>query len=991
MIIRGAGGGGKGKGGGRLPVEAPDSLRSKAFASVLDLVSEGPIKGPAKPGLEWVFLDGVPLENQDGSLNFKDVSVGWVLGTQTQAYIDGFSDVESETAVGVEVKFGVPVVRTVNDSSIDRVRVTVYTPNLTDLNTKNGDISGTEVQIKIEVQNNGAGYVEVLTDKISGKTTSGYERNYVIPLPKPGGPWDIKITRLTADSSRSSLQNNTFWQRYTLINDVKLSYPNSALVGVSIDSAQFQNIPTRGYELDLIVCRVPSNYDPVARTYTGNWDGNFKLAWTNNPVWCFYDFVTNKRYGCGKRLTEENLDKWALYTVAQYCDGWVATGKKKRATVSTGSVSLSCRAIQISATVSSFTGNTVYRPSGSWITDGFAPGDTIFVTGSLKNNGFYTVLSRTANTLTIRETFSNETVAATVQNSRAKHIYSRTTGSFVSDGFLKGDQISASGFVAATNNGRAIVSDVSALDLTVEEKTITNESAASGRTLQLVDPTEPRFVCNVYWQVADNAYRTIAAMASIFNALVYWGNNMLQVVQDCPKSASLLFNNTNVKKGTFKYSSAGVRATHTVALVQWVDPDDGYKPKVECVEDPTGIALYGVRTITVPAVGCTSQGQAQRFGRMILYTERAEPELISFEGAMEGIVARPGEIFKVIDNDRRQVKQSGRVKLVESSIAIVLDNEIDFVNGESYTFSVMNPDGTISDYAMTNLLTKTDRIELATPLTQIPVENAIWLISTSAYAATKYRLLSITDKSTEEEINYEFLGMLYDESKFALVEDNMLLQTQGATYLASRFPISGLTLSEYHVATAKGTKHVVTAGWTQQNGARSYSIQWRRNNAEWVTIPEVASPYVEFEVPELGYIEVRVSAVYITGQSTPTQASYTMVGKDTNPSDPTNLVCTMTSQGISISWDKNPEGDVIGYELRFGNTSSTWATSSALVPFIQTTRFLWEQPAGGSYKIYVRALDASGNTSNAVWQTVAYSPTTPATITMTVSSTVPGD
>lgn len=335
--IKGFGGGGKGGGGSaRVAVEDPDSLRSKQFARVLDLISEGEIEGLVD-GLKSVYFNDTPLQNTDGSFNFQDVTLSYRLGTQTQDYLPGFPAAESEQTVSVEVTNSTPVVRTINNSNVNSVRVTIAIPQLTDQNTSNGDLRGSSVQIAIDLQSNGGGYVEQLTDTITGKTTTQYQRSYLVNL-AGSSPWDIRVRRITADSVSAAIQNKTYWASYTEIIDQKLRYPNSALMGISIDAAQFDSIPTRGYEVKLLKVLVPSNYFPLTRTYTRDkttgldtgvsqtWDGSFYLAWTDNPAWCWYDLVTNDRYGLGEFIDAALVDKWAMYTIGKYCDELVPDG-----------------------------------------------------------------------------------------------------------------------------------------------------------------------------------------------------------------------------------------------------------------------------------------------------------------------------------------------------------------------------------------------------------------------------------------------------------------------------------------------------------------------------------------------------------------------------------------------------------------------------------------------------------------------------------------
>lgn len=325
--IRGAGGGG-GKGGGgdqHVPVEARDSLRSKAYAQVVDLVCEGEIEGLVD-GLKSIYLDKTPIQNEDGSYNFTGLLIQTRVGTQDQPYMPGFADVEHEVNVSTEVLDGAPVTRTITNSNIDTVRVRVSIPQLTYQNPENGDLGGNSVSYAIDIQSNGAGYVQYLTDTVSGKTTSKYERSYAIQLPAGGAPWDIRVRRISNNSSTANDQRRTFFESYTEVEDLKLRYPNSALVGMQIDSANFQSVPTRGYDMKLLKIKVPSNYNPLTREYLGPWDGTFVIAWTDNPAWIWYDIVTSERYGLGGFIPEDQVDKWTLYQIAQYCDELVDDG-----------------------------------------------------------------------------------------------------------------------------------------------------------------------------------------------------------------------------------------------------------------------------------------------------------------------------------------------------------------------------------------------------------------------------------------------------------------------------------------------------------------------------------------------------------------------------------------------------------------------------------------------------------------------------------------
>ena len=323
--IRGAGGkGGGGAAPSRAPVESPDSLRSRQFAQIIDLVSEGEIGGLVA-GAQSIYLDGVPLANPDGSYNFTGVSVDWRTGTQGQAYLPGVPSSQNEVSVGVEVTKASPVVRQITNGNVNAAVVTIAVPQLTHQNSTNGDLSGASVQLAFDVQANGGGFVQQLVDTISGKTTTRYNRSYRFAL-AGSPPWDIRVRRITDDSVTVNHVDKTYWTSFTEVIDEKLTYPNSAVVSLEVDSQQFTGIPTRGYEAFGILCQVPSNYNPSTRAYTGVWDGTFQVAWTDNPAWCFYDMITQSRYGLGDFIDGTWADKWALYEIGQYCDELVSDG-----------------------------------------------------------------------------------------------------------------------------------------------------------------------------------------------------------------------------------------------------------------------------------------------------------------------------------------------------------------------------------------------------------------------------------------------------------------------------------------------------------------------------------------------------------------------------------------------------------------------------------------------------------------------------------------
>jgi predicted phage tail protein len=329
-VIIGSKGGGKGGGSSsgstRAAVEAPDSLRSRQHVRVLHAICEGEILGYLG-GWKGIFFDDVPLQNADDSFNFSGVDVDSRIGTQWQPYLP-ITGLEAEQSVGVEMKYGVAIERAITDTDVDAVRITVSVPQLSEQNTKNGDTGGSSVVFHVEEKLGSGSWYRMCEDiTISGKTMSRTQSSYYLRLPPSGGlPRYIRLTRLSADSGSAAIQNRTFFDSYTLLWDEKLRYPNTALVGVSLDAQQFSSIPRMSFMIGGMKVLIPSNYDPNTRVYTGSWNGTFVRAWTDNPAWVWYDMLTNTRYGLGGLLDSALIDKYALYSIAQYCDGSVPNG-----------------------------------------------------------------------------------------------------------------------------------------------------------------------------------------------------------------------------------------------------------------------------------------------------------------------------------------------------------------------------------------------------------------------------------------------------------------------------------------------------------------------------------------------------------------------------------------------------------------------------------------------------------------------------------------
>ena len=805
--IRGAGGGGKDGGGSqaRVPTEAKDSLQSLANAKVLDLLSEGPIAGLVD-GLKSIYLDETPIQNADGSYNFKNLQFDFRNGTQSQNYIPMFSDVENEISVATRVKNSVPVVRTVSSSDVDAVRLRISIPQMTEQNTSTGDLAGSRVRIAIDVQSNGGGYVEQFQDQIIGKSTSKYERQYLVRL-TGGAPYDIRIRRITADSVSVAVQNETYWESYTQVIDSKLRYPNSALVGVQIDSSQFQSIPTRAYDIKGLIIQVPSNYDAASRVYTGVWDGTYTSQYSSNPAWIFYDLLTNTRYGLGNYIQTSQIDKWSLYTIGKYCD------------------------------------------------------------------------------------------------------------ELVSDGF---------------------------------------------------GGTEPRYTMNTYIQTRQEAFSLLQTLASAFNSMIYWAAGSITLTQDSPSDPAFLFTPANVVEGLFNYSGASAKTKHSVALVTWNDPEDFYRQKIEYVEDAESIAQFGVVETQVVAFGCTSRGQAHRYGKWLLYTERAQSEVVSFKTGLEASICRPGQIIKIQDPARAGARLGGRIQSATTT-QITIDQTCDFAVDGS-TLTIVKEDGSLESKPI--LSTSGNVITLASALSAAPAKNTIWLVELSNVEAQYFRIINITEADGGE---HEITAVAHDLNKFDYIENNLELEPAQVSLLnvVPAAPI-GLQITETLYEANGDVRVKVTISWNTVPFASTYSAQYRKDGGNIVVLPETSSNEVEIFDAEPGSYEVTVTAINSVGTNSQSSTiTRTVVGKAAPPADVSGFSLIPQANMAYLSWDKATDLDVLrgGYvRIRFSplTVGATWKDSFDVAPGLAGSATRAQVPLlEGTY--FAKFIDSSGNASmNAV-------------------------
>lgn len=703
--VRGAGGG---KGGGsqasHVASEDPDSLRSIQYARFIDVVCEGQVAGPANGTLlKSIFLGGVPIQNPDNSMNFSDVLVDYRDGTQTQTHLPGFPSTETahtdSSVINVKIRKTAdststgPVILPVTNRNTDRVRVIIGIPQLVRQDTSTGDLHGSSVEVQFSIQKDGGGYVlqNVEGTVIEGKTTSRYQRSFVLTLPKPcNDRWDIKVERLTDDATQVNIKNETWVDSYVDIIDSKIQYVNRVVFGIQIDASQFSTIPTRGYLLKGLLVRVPNNYDPVTRSYNTDgdiWRGGFKVAWTDNPVWCYYDLLLNERYGLGEFVDATMVDKWGLYVIAQYCD----------------------------------------------------------------------------------------------------HL--------VPDGF---------------------------------------------------GGVEPRFTCNTYIQSADDAYKVLQMMTNIFRAISYWANGSIITAQDAPSVPSNLYNPSNIV-GDFRYQGTALTARHTVAHVVWNDPHDQYRQSVEYVEDEDGIRRYGYIKTDTTAFACTSRGQAHRWGKWLLFTERMETEVVTFNVGFDGILSPPGSLIKTTDPSRAKERLGGRL-LFATTNTFQLDAPVTLAGGVAYTLNCVLPDGNVGSQTVIEGPGTYTTLHTSAPFPLAPSTMAIWILESVRLLSEVWRVLSVTEIDTGFEVN----AVTHVPGKYALIEDGVALEPRIITGYKRPEPPTDLSVQQAQVTNSSGlSENHVTFSWHGTTG--TYEVSYKITGGNWIVLPTTHFSSVDLGVLVAGH------------------------------------------------------------------------------------------------------------------------------------------
>lgn len=859
-----------GSGGGRRaqaqrqPTRAPDTLHSKQFATIQDLIGEGEIEGfstASKEGrnktdnayinasLKDVFLDDTPVlefgahspDPLPADFNFPDVTFDVRFGTSSQSRMGGIEDsAGAPVDVGLEVTNAsngvVQQIQATGGGGINpsALRITLTWPQIQHAES-NGDVSGSTIHYQIFVEYNGGGYPATpqIDDTVSGRTGDAYQRDHRIDI-TGAFPINVKVVRVTADSTSESLINAFNWTSITKLFDVTSTYPNSAYTKLRIDSEIFSNFPSRRYKIRGIKIRIPgaganNSGTPTVNIGTGRieypanyiFNGTMQAAtWCSCPSMVLLDILTSVRFGFGDHITDDNLDLFSFVEASKY---------------------------------------------------------------------------------------ANEEV----------------------------DDMSGTG------------------------------------------AKEARFSCNVNIQSSNEAFDLINDIASIMRSQAVWANGSIQLAQDRPTDASYLFNLANVDESGFSYTGASLKQRHTVISVAYYNMD-AQEVDYEVVEDTAAITKFGHAIKQVKAFGCTSRGQAQRYGRSILFSEQNESELVTFTTSIDSAsICRVGSVIEVNDPVRAGGRRGGRVVAATTNtitIDAIEDTTLSNLN-QNVKISVLLPDGNVEVGSVSNIVGSLFTVSsvlrfdgtTATTFSQTPFAQSPYLITSDDLQTQKFRVISIEENDSSQ---YTIQGLTYLDGKYANIEQSVTLPEIKISNLNDPKP-SPKNLSAVDKIAVINSQAVakILVSWQPVQGVTQYQINYRKENGNFTTA-NVLRPDFEIINSEQAEYEIQVYS-YNAGlklSSSPSIITHNATGKSATPSDVQNLsIEPVSTQFVRLRWDKTTDVDVLHGGLvyiRHSNktdgtgsfTNSTdlvraiaGSSTEAVVPSLEGEYILKYQDDGGRF------------------------------------------
>ncbi|HCK4902596.1 TPA: phage tail protein [Pseudomonas aeruginosa] len=788
----------------RQPVEMPDSVRSIARAKILLALGEGEFDG----GVDGrsIYLDDTPLLAADGSVNFPGVTWEFRPGSVDQEHIAGVPAVENELAVGVELKSDAPWVRAVSNTQLSAVRLRLSWPAI-QRQQENGDVVGYRIDYAIDIAVDGGAWQEALKASLDDKSTSRYERSHRVDLPEARSGWQVRVRRLTPNQNNNRVADTMRVEAITEVIDAKLRYPNTALLFVEFDASQFQSIPQISVEARGRRVRVPSNYDPQTRSYSGTWDGSFKSAWTSNPAWHWYDIVLHKRFGLGRRIDASMVDKWSLYRIAQYCDQSVPDGK--------------------------------------------------------------------------------------------------------------GGQ-------------------------------------------------EPRFSCNLYLQSRAEAWTVLRDLAAIFRGMSYWSGAEMVAVSDMPEDEAYTFSPSNTVRGDdgshFNYSSSRQRDRHTLALVNYDNPGNGYQSQPVAVNNDRAQRRYGISQLEITAIGCTSEGEAQRRGQWALLTEELEQDAVTFRTGMDGRGLAPGKIIAVADPVKSGKQIGGRLSAVDGR-ALTLDRDVEARPGDRLLVNL--PNGKAEARSVQSVVGRVLTVTAA--YSETPRPQGQWALQSNSLTTQRFRIMSIT---RPEDNLFEITALQHNASKFDAIDNGARIELPPVTSIPPgvQAPPQNVRIKAFTKVDQGLAVTSLSASWDAAPNAVAYEAEWRKDSGNWVRVARTSA--LGFDVPGIyaGRYLVRVRALNVmeVGSVYASSVETALEGKTTPPPALAYLRCVAGPWRIGLEWGFPASGaaDTAYTEIQQSATpggSEETARALGLFAYPGNTHLVSPIPAGERLAFRGRLIDRSGN------------------------------
>lgn len=1089
-IIGASGFGGKSSGASRTPTTQADTLQSKAYARVLDLLSEGEIGGLVN-GNASIFLNDTALSNKDGTDNYTGFTVQSTNGTQDQPYIPGFSSVENEEVVNLPIEaansdpgtwsreyklatFTRPAPAT---SNADHIQIAWTGHGLTTGNSIYCDFKdySTPHDASYTVTVVDANNFYVTRKDSTFKKTTG--QVYAIrPRLKitATGTWTagaliyVRFMKESSDTKRaySSLYSaaGTYNSAYTILSspaptgtafyidwvDTPTIYwnasPNSSFKSLAIDggSVRLTNSTytksgstitinrnshgfTSGMSLEMFfVSGSLKNVKEIFTvvTATTNSFTVTRTAGANTGTGTYYVEVPTSTVSITRTVTDVDVDRFrltisvpALQAITNTGDiigssfryaidaqlnggGYQQIRTQQIKGKSSGGYSFA-REITFknipgwnSAVVANNfpidirlrrvnedsdtpkTANAFYWQSYTEIIDAKLRYPNSALVGiEIDSEQFNAIPKRTYEIKGIKVRIPSN---ATVDSDTGRITYAGTwdgqfkAATWCSDpAWILWDILTSRRY----GTGEQILTDAEKASFNGNASRLDKWSfyAASQYANELVstglsspNPSqEARFSCNVSIQNSEEVFTLVNNLLSVFRSQGYWAGGGVTLAQDRPQDASFLFGPANVAGGTFTYQGSDLRTRPTVAVVRYLDLDTR-NTATEVVEDSALIAKYGIVKEEIEAFACTSQSQAARVGRWLIYSTQYETETVTFSVAVEsGVVLRPGMIINIADPVRSGARMSGRVSSATTT-TVVIDVDRTISAGDS--LSVILPNGLIETRTVSAYNSGTRTVTVSSAFSVAPQVNAIWLLTSSSVAPTSWRVIGVAENSAEG--TFEVSALSHNSGKYAYVESGKALQTKSISILGAA-PSSPKSLSYTEALYADNQKVFtqVSVSWQPVASAVTYQFRYRVGNGNWVNLPESSSTQQDIYNAPTGSYNVEVAAVNSIGKkSKPSSLSFSVAGKTAPPADIALLeISQIDSKTAELNWQASTDLDVlIGGKIIVRHTTDIttpqWQYSNDIIPAVAGNATKARVPLlTGTY--LVKAEDSSGNRS----------------------------